>query len=91
VLHDSLKLAELTSGIGAPILGVGFGVLFSQWFASAAGFITAASAVVHGVGLWDKHRLEAPENAENGRWVIALYWICWLLLAGLVVFLLVKR
>ncbi len=37
-----LKLAELTSGIGAHwCLGVGLGALFSPWFAPAAGFIAS--------------------------------------------------
>jgi hypothetical protein len=48
-----LKLAELTSGIGALVLGVGLGALFSRWFARAAGFIaperSAGRAAHHAV------------------------------------------
>ncbi len=38
-----LKLAELTSGIGALMLGVGLGGLFPRWFGPAAGWITIAA------------------------------------------------
>ena len=86
-----LKLAELTSGLGALVLGVGLGALFPQWFAPAAGFMALAGVVAHGFGMWDKHRLEAQTHAESGRWVVLLYWVCWLLLAGVVMFVFVGR
>ena len=34
---NRLKLAELTSGAGALVLGVGLGALFPQWFGRLAG------------------------------------------------------
>ena len=86
-----LKRAELTSGVGALVLGVGMGALVPHWFASTAGFIVLAGAVVHAFGMWDKHRLEAQTHAESGPWVVALYWICWVLLAAVVVLLFVRR
>lgn len=84
-----LKLAELTSGVGALVLGVGVGALFVKWVGPAAGFITLAGAFVHAFGMWDKHRLEAMTPAAGGPAVTALYWTCWLLLAGVLVFLMV--
>ena len=86
-----LKLAELTSGIGAVVLGVGLGALLPHWFSESAGLIVFAGAVTHAFGMWDKHRLEAQVQAESGPWLVASYWVCWLLLAGLVVFLFVGR
>lgn len=85
-----LKLAELTSGIGALVLGVGLGALFSPWFAPAAGFIAVAGVAAHSFGMWDKHRLEAQAQVESAAWVVALYWVCWLLLAAVLV-LFVRR
>jgi len=41
--------------------------------------------------MWDKHRLEAQAHAESAPWVVALYWVCWLLLAAAVVLLFVRR
>lgn len=86
-----LKLAELTSGIGALVLGVGLGALFPHWFATSAGFIVLAGVVAHGFGMWDKHRMEAHVHAKSGPWVVALYWVCWLLLAAVVALLFVRR
>jgi hypothetical protein len=85
-----LKLAELTSGIGALVLGVGFGALFPHWFAPAGGLLLAAGGVAHAFGMWDKHRIEA-RDVESGPWLTALYWTCWLLLAGVAVLLFAAR
>jgi hypothetical protein len=86
-----LKVAELTSGVGALVLGVGLGALFARWFAPAAGVTALAGVVAHAFGMWDKHRLEGQEHAPHERWVTVLYWACWLLLAGVVAFLIVGR
>jgi hypothetical protein len=84
-----LKLAELTSGVGALVLGIGLGALFAKWVSPTAGVITAVGVLVHSFGMWDKHRLETQTPAAGGRLVGALYWVCWLMLAGLLVFLMV--
>jgi uncharacterized membrane protein YidH (DUF202 family) len=86
-----LKLAELTSGVGALVIGIGLGALVPQWFSRSAGLLVIAGVVTHAFGMWDKHRLDAQRHVETGRLVVALYWACWLLLAGVVVFLLVER
>lgn len=79
------KVAELTSGVGALVLGVGLGALYSEWFAPAAGVIALVGIIAHAFGMWDKHRLEGQANAPREAWVTALYWICWVMLAGIVV------
>lgn len=84
-----MKLAELTSGVGALVLGVGLGALFTAWVAPAAGFITLAGVAVHAFGMWDKHRLETRAEADSGQFVMALYWVCWLMLAGVLLYLIV--
>lgn len=84
-----LKVAELTSGVGALVLGVGLGALFPRWFAPAAGAIVLAGVITHAFGMWDRHRLESQAHAAPEPWVTALYWVCWLLLAGVIAFLLV--
>jgi hypothetical protein len=60
-----LKLAELTSGIGALVLGVGLGALKPHWFAPAAGLIALAGVVTPSFGMWDKHRLETQTDATG--------------------------
>ena len=84
-----LKLAELTSGVGALVLGVGLGALFFRWVGPAAGVVTLAGVLVHAFGMWDKHRLEAETPADSGPLVAALYWVCWLLLAAVLLYLMV--
>jgi hypothetical protein len=79
------KVAELTSGVGALILGIGLGALFPNWFGPAAAFITIAGGCMHAFGMWDKHRFESATHANNPSWVIALYWLCWILLAVVLV------
>ena len=86
-----LKFAELTSGIGALVLGIGLGALLPHWFNGSAGLAVFAGIAAHGFGMWDKHRLEAREHLETGPGVVALYWTCWLLLAGVVIILVAKR
>ncbi len=82
-----MKLAELTSGVGALVLGIGLGALFSTWMGRAAGIVAFAGMLVHAFGMWDKHRLEANTATNDGPFVTALYWVCWLMLAGVLVFL----
>jgi hypothetical protein len=82
------KLAELTSGVGALVLGVGLGALFPHWFGSIAGLIVFAGLSLHAFGMWDKHRLEAGSEADDSQWAVALYWVCWLLLAVVLALLL---
>ena len=84
-----LKLAELTSGVGGLVLGVGLGALFVTWVGPAAGFITLAGLAAHAFGMWDKHRIERRTEADNGRLVLALYWVCWLMLGGVLLYLMV--
>jgi len=88
---NRLKLAELTSGVGALVLGVGLGALFPQWFGRAAGVITVVGLSLHAFGMWDKHRVEGRNKAENSVWVVVLYWVCWLLLVGVLGMLLFWR
>ena len=73
---NRLKLAELTSGVGALVLGVGLGALFPQWLGRLAGVITVVGLSHHAFGMWDKHRLEGQDHAENPLWVVVLYWLC---------------
>ncbi|HEU4691044.1 MAG TPA: hypothetical protein VFS23_21900 [Vicinamibacterales bacterium] len=87
---NRLKIAELTSGIGALVLGIGLGALFSAWVADLAIVITLIGLALHAFGMWDKHRLENASNTAAPPWVTAAYWVCWLLLV-VVVALLVLR
>ena len=76
------KLAELTSGLGALVLGIGLGALGAPWIGRAAAPIAAVGLVAHAFGMWDGHRQDARGHLDSPPWVRVLYWLCWLLLAA---------
>jgi len=82
---SQIKFAELTSGVGALALGVGIGALFANVLHSMAVPITLTGLALHSVGMWDKHRLEAQAVAAAPPWARPAYWICWTMLAALIV------
>ena len=83
-----LRLAELTSGVGALVLGVGLGALFPALLGHSAGLVTVVGLCLHAFGMWDKHRLEGGLEGPTPRWVLSLYWLCWMLLAAVAILLL---
>jgi len=83
-----MKRADLTSASGALVLGVGLGALLARSIGTMAGPITVLGVGMHAFGMWDKHRLEAQSGVQNPTWIVALYWVCWLLLATLLALLL---
>ena len=86
---NRMKLAELTSGVGALVLGVGLGAIFAEWLQQSAIAIASLGLVTHAFGMWDKHRLESRMSNGDPWWVTLLYWTCWLGLAAIAVWLLV--
>ena len=85
------KRAETTSAIGAGVLGAGVALLFAELLRSYAVPILVLGLVMHSWGMYDKHRLEVNEGAVRIWWVEALYWGCWVALAGLLVYVIVTR
>jgi len=79
---NRIRLAELTSGVGAVVLGVGLGAIAGRWLSSLGLPLLIVGLLLHGWGMLDKHRLEAGKF-ENVWWSSALYWACWLLLLAL--------
>lgn len=87
-----LKLAELTSSIGAGVLGLGLGVHFGDHLKSFSFAIIVIGIFSHAVGMFDKHKLESHANSVTPFWTKFLYWICWASMAGLIVyFIFLKR
>ena len=83
-----VRLAELSSSLGAGVLGLGLGALLASQLHGLGVPIILIGLVLHVWGMTDKHRL------EHGRaqlwWSTALYWICWVGLAGLATVLIVR-
>jgi hypothetical protein len=79
------KFAELSSAVGAGVLGVGLGALLATPLRPLALPILITGLVMHAWGMTDKHRIEAAHGAQPPLWSTYLYWLCWLALAALVV------
>ena len=76
-----LRLAELTSSVGALVLGIGLGVLLSNVLGEFGLPLLLAGALVHAWGMFDKYRLERRAGAPDVLWHRVAYWACWILLA----------
>ena len=87
--REAAKAADLASGLGAIVLGAGLALLVPDVLRGFAIPILAAGILVHGVGMSLKHRLEAVERSPLW-WEQALFWSCWLCLAVLATWLLVR-
>src|SRR5215211_795186 len=80
--HVALNCAcVLTSGVGALVLGIGLGALLGKVLGGFGLPLLIAGALVHGWGMFDKHRLEQRAGVPDVRWHVIAYWACWLLLA----------
>lgn len=80
-----LRLAELTSGVGAVVLGAGIGVLAATHLGSLGLPILLIGAAVHVWGMFDKHRVERQADAPDVWWEPLACWTCWGLLTVLAV------
>lgn len=74
------RVAELTSSLGALVLGMGLGILLSKWLADVGIWILLGGAVAHAWGMYDKNRLEQSAGAPDVWWHVYAYWLCWLVL-----------
>jgi hypothetical protein len=79
------KWAQTTSSLGAGILGLGLGALLHAYLGRSGLALAALGALMHAWGMWDMRRLETAAGAARPAWSTALYWICWLFLAGLAI------
>jgi len=82
---DRLRLAELTSGVGAVVLGIGLGVLAADYIGALGLPLLLIGAAVHAWGMFDKHRLEQQADVPHVWWEPMAYWTCWGLLALLAI------
>lgn len=78
-----IKRAELLSSLGAGVLGAGVALEFGIGFAPYAVAILLAGLFAHAGGMFLKHQIEREPSRARIVWVEALYWLCWLVLAGL--------
>ena len=83
----ALERADLASGIGVLILGIGVGALLGGSLYPYAVYFVVGGILLHGWGMFRKHRLQRELFGGSLWWVQVLYGLCWLLIAALVLYL----
>lgn len=86
-----VKRAEFLSSLGAGVLGAGIALLLPTQLAPYAIPILLLGLVSHAVGMSQKHGLEQHGEVVRVWWAEALYWSCWLGLAALLIFIVVRQ
>jgi len=78
----AVKAAELTSSLGAIVLGAGIALFGPDLLREHAGSLLLVGMLVHASGMTLKYRLENRAGPPL-RWERALFWLCWACLIGL--------
>lgn len=86
-----VKRADLLSSIGAGVLGAGIALLLPNQLAPYAIPILVLGLISHAVGMSQKHGLDQQGNIARVWWAEALYWLCWLALAALLVWIVFRQ
>ena len=84
------QLYQSASSLGAGILGLGLGILVSRWLGAWTPFLIAAGLFIHGWGMYKLHYSGNSTWANLPGWLKISVGVCWLVLAGLLGWLLVK-
>jgi hypothetical protein len=82
------KLAQLTSSVGAGVLGVGIGALASGVLGGIEAIVIAIGLGLHLWGKIDTRRVE--RGTRQPAWATATYWLCWAGLSALVVVMMIR-
>jgi hypothetical protein len=82
------KQADLASSGGAAVLGLGLGALLTWIPASFASGLVVVGIVLHSWAMLEKRRV--AEGAPIPTWSRLLFWMCWLLLAIILLWLVLQ-
>lgn len=80
------KRAELLSGIGAMVLGIGLGVLLSSFLKPYALPVLFIGLAMHALGMFMEHKFERASTGIRLWWAEILYWVCWIALLGVIAY-----
>ena len=86
-----LKRAQVTSAVGAGVLGAGLALLLGELLRPHTLPLLLLGLLIHSWGMYDLHRLEADGAARRTRWTEVLYRVCWVLLLGLAAYVVVTK
>lgn len=86
---ERMKRAELLSTFGAGILGAGIALLLPDILANFAIPILFFGLISHGVGMFQM-RTGQEHSSKRVWWMEVLYWLCWAVLGGLFIYIIVR-
>lgn len=86
-----VKKAELLSSLGAGVLGAGIALLLPNQLVPYAIPILLLGLISHAVGMSQKHEIEQQGEVVRIWWAEALYWLCWVGLAALLLLIIVRQ
>jgi hypothetical protein len=84
---DRIKRLDLLGGLGAGFLGAGLALLFASHLQRLSVPALLVGIAAHGWAMFAKGRLERQAGTDLPRWAKVAEWVCWLLLAGLILYL----
>lgn len=87
---EKMKSAQLLSTLGVGALGAGIALLLPSFLASYAIPILLIGLASHAVGMFQMHAHEQQSNSPRVWWMNILYWFCWLALAALFLYILIR-
>lgn len=83
---DRIKQLDLLGGLGAGFLGAGLALLFASHLQRLSVPALLVGIAAHGWAMFAKSRLERQAGMDLPRWAKAAERLCWLLLAGLILY-----
>lgn len=84
--RDRSRKAEILSTSGAAIAGAGGALLLERWLSSVALPLLVVGVLAHGIGMLLRRRLELRDLVQRAAWEEPVYWLCWLILAGILAY-----
>lgn len=84
--RDRLKQIDMLGALGAGVLGAGLALLFADFLRPFAVPALLIGILAHGWAMYQKNRLERQANLKQPAWETVAYWTCWVMLGGLVLY-----
>ena len=80
------RALNMMSSIGAALAGIGVGIYLASPLALAAPLILAVGLIAHLYGMVGTRRMLGESSVAPALWEQAGYWVCWILIAGVLVY-----
>lgn len=84
--RDRIRKAEILSVSGAAVAGAGAALLLERWLSAVAMPLLVVGVLAHGLGMLLRRRLEQRTLVPRAAWEEPVYWLCWVILAGILAY-----